>query len=191
LKIATLSTWILSITTEGGKNHTPAQDGRDTPRQGVVYGTREKWEHMVNRCLERLGHEARIDHRRPEVQGIDRKPTNHVGPISTDFEWEGIKTERSSINREPKERNRRRELEKKRSAARLGTTLYDRAAMASMQRDAMRHPKDAHQREQRDGDGLRPAHPDEHRLPQERATREQQQADSLEGQEPGRTNGRR
>jgi hypothetical protein len=152
----------------------------------VAYGTRKKEEHMVNRCLERLGHEARIDHRRLEVPGIDRKPTNHVGPTATNFEREGIKSERGNINREPKERNRQRELEKQRSAARLGTTLYDRADMASMQRDAMCHPKDAHRREQRDGDDLRPMHPDEHRQRQEPATREQQQADSVEWQESGR-----
>jgi hypothetical protein len=233
---------------------------------------------MVNCYFERFGHEARIDHRSLEAQAIDREPTSHLGPTATDFELEGVKTERGNINREIKERNRQREqlttekkevvrdlaeasaahqaktaqeirsawtashngldflmglnerglfiaqddkgrysvvsanafvhrldtkthgeaardmsaaieavcrecngliiptvderpeevrrecdLEKQRDAAHLGTTLCDRTDMVSVQHDAMRHLKDPHRTEQRDGDGLRPKHPDEHR----------------------------
>jgi hypothetical protein len=71
-----------------------------------------KWAHMVNHYLERFGHEARIDQRSLEAQGIDREQTRHVGPAATEFEREGVKTERGNINREIKEPNRQRELEK-------------------------------------------------------------------------------
>jgi hypothetical protein len=70
---------------------------------------REKWEHLANRYLERFGHEARIDNRTLEAQGIDREPTSHVGPTATDFEREGTKTERGGINRAIKARNRLRD----------------------------------------------------------------------------------
>jgi hypothetical protein len=70
---------------------------------------REKWEHLANRHLERHGHGARIDHRTLEAQGIDREPTVHVGPTATDFEREGVKTERGGLNRSVETRNQQRE----------------------------------------------------------------------------------
>lgn len=66
---------------------------------------REKWEHLANRHLKRHGHAARIDHRSLEAQGIDREPTIHVGPTATDFERDGVKTERGGMNREIEEHN--------------------------------------------------------------------------------------
>ena len=70
---------------------------------------RERWAHLTNRHLERYGHQERIDHRTLEAQGINREPTVHVGPTATDFERDGVKTERGDINREIKESNRKRE----------------------------------------------------------------------------------
>jgi len=66
---------------------------------------RGQWEHLANRHLERHGHDARIDHRSLEEQGLDREPTIHVGPTATDFEREGIKTERGDMCREVEGRN--------------------------------------------------------------------------------------
>jgi hypothetical protein len=40
---------------------------------------REKWAELANRHLERHGHDARIDHRSLEAQGIEREPQIHVG----------------------------------------------------------------------------------------------------------------
>ena len=40
---------------------------------------REQWAHLANRHLQRHGHEARIDHRSLEAQGIDREATIHLG----------------------------------------------------------------------------------------------------------------
>lgn len=70
---------------------------------------REKWENLANRYLERHGHEARIDHRSLEEQGIDREPTSHNGPTATQMEREGEASERGDINREIEARNRERE----------------------------------------------------------------------------------
>jgi hypothetical protein len=82
---------------------------RELNGRGHLKEWREKWEHLANRYLERFGHEARIDHRTLEEQGIDREPTSHVGPTATDFEREGVKTARGDVNREIEERNRERE----------------------------------------------------------------------------------
>jgi len=70
---------------------------------------REKWERLANRHLERHGHEARIDRRTLEAQGIDREPTVHLGHTASQFEREGVQTERGDLNREIVERNRERE----------------------------------------------------------------------------------
>jgi hypothetical protein len=74
---------------------------------------RENWEHLANRQLERFGHEARIDRRSLEAQGIDREPTIHEGPAATQFKREGVLTERGDINRNIETRNRQREELKK------------------------------------------------------------------------------
>ncbi|WP_249734834.1 MobA/MobL family protein [Bradyrhizobium sp. sGM-13] len=41
---------------------------------------REKWQQHANRALELAGHDARIDRRSLQAQGIDRPPTIHEGP---------------------------------------------------------------------------------------------------------------
>lgn len=49
-----------------------------TPK--AVEWVRKRWEHHANHALERAGHDARIDRRSLEAQGIDRTPQIHVGP---------------------------------------------------------------------------------------------------------------
>ena len=50
---------------------------------------RENWALHQNRALERHGHESRVDHRSYEAQGIDREPTQHLGPVASDMERNG------------------------------------------------------------------------------------------------------
>jgi len=69
---------------------------------------RENWARMANRSLERHGHEARIDHRSLEAQGINREPTTHKGPTATQMEREGEASERGDINRAIETRNQER-----------------------------------------------------------------------------------
>jgi hypothetical protein len=47
---------------------------------------RMRWGELANAALERAGHDSRIDHRRLEVQGIDREPTQHLGPAAAGYE---------------------------------------------------------------------------------------------------------
>lgn len=57
---------------------------RDRAKAGLepkaVEWVRAKWEEHANRALEAAGHDARIDRRTLEAQGIDREPTIHIGP---------------------------------------------------------------------------------------------------------------
>ena len=55
---------------------------------------RQEWSLQANRVLERAGHEARIDHRSLKEQGIDREPTQHLGPTAAAMERKGIQTDR-------------------------------------------------------------------------------------------------
>jgi len=50
-------------------------------------------------ALQLSGHEARIDHRTLEAQGIDREPTTHLGPRIAAMERKGVHTERGSRSR--------------------------------------------------------------------------------------------
>jgi len=52
----------------------------------AVEWVRLKWEEHANRALERAGHDARIDRRTLEAQGIDREPTIHIGPRAQHIE---------------------------------------------------------------------------------------------------------
>ena len=60
---------------------------RDRAKAGLVPNgvewLREIWEDCVNLALERAGLEARIDRRSLAAQGIDRKPTIHIGPCAS------------------------------------------------------------------------------------------------------------
>ena len=74
---------------------------RDWNSREQMMKWRESWERIQNRYLERHGHEARVDHRSLEAQGIDREPTTHLGPHAQAMERErGIETERGKIRRE-------------------------------------------------------------------------------------------
>lgn len=60
---------------------------------------REQWAHHQNRTLERHGHVARVDHRSFEAQGIDREPTQHLGPTASDMERGGKASRIGNENR--------------------------------------------------------------------------------------------
>ena len=66
---------------------------------------RRLWAVYENRALERYGHEARVDHRSYEDQGIDREPTRHLGPNAQAMEDAGISTDRGDQNRRIKSNN--------------------------------------------------------------------------------------
>lgn len=61
---------------ENAKNR--AKRGLPGPRS--IDHVRERWEHHVNRALERAGHDVRVSRLSLKAQGIDRLPTIHLGP---------------------------------------------------------------------------------------------------------------
>ena len=69
------------------------------PREWLLQ-CRELWAERANHMLRLAGHEARIDHRTLEVQGIDRVPTTHLGPSVAAMERKGIRTARGNRNRQ-------------------------------------------------------------------------------------------
>ena len=66
---------------------------------------REHWALYQNLALERHGHHGRVDHRSYEAQGIDREPTQHLGPTAFQMETNGKPSRIGDENRERQERN--------------------------------------------------------------------------------------
>ena len=69
---------------------------------------REEWASSVNRHLERHGHDARVDHRSLEAQGVDREPEPKQGPLATKMEREGRPSNAGDDRRAAQARNEER-----------------------------------------------------------------------------------
>ena len=59
----------------------------------------------MNRCLERSGHEERVDHRSHAERGLDEQPTIHEGVTARALERKGIMSDRCELNRQIKADN--------------------------------------------------------------------------------------
>ena len=114
--------------------------GRD--RKADLAAIRERWAAMCNAALQYAGHEARVDHRTLKAQGIDREPTQHMGPTATALErrgeksrkrqdWEAEASERLSAAREVREQER--------GAAALDRAILDTSADLAQARAARDH----------------------------------------------------
>ena len=66
---------------------------------------RAAWADAVNRCLERSGHEERVDHRSHAERGLDEQPTIHEGVVARALEKKGIISDRCELNRKIKADN--------------------------------------------------------------------------------------
>ena len=66
---------------------------------------RAAWADTVNRCLERSGHEERVDHRGHAERGLDEQPTIHEGVVACAVEKKGIISDRCELNRQIKADN--------------------------------------------------------------------------------------
>ena len=97
---------------------------------------REKWEHMANKQLERHGHDARIDRRTLEAQGIEREPTTHRGPHVDAIERRGVEADNTRENGD-----RRAELAELRAA--LSNITRDIAAERNELAAGKHHPEPA------------------------------------------------
>jgi MobA/MobL family len=84
---------------------TAEQQDRYLHRSQYVERLRENWAHVVNRHLTRHGHEAGLDHRSYQRQGVDREPTLHMGPGDAAHERRGRRTDVGDHNRGVEARN--------------------------------------------------------------------------------------
>ena len=66
---------------------------------------RAVWADVSNRCLERAGHEERIDHRSHADRGLTEQPTIHEGVTARALERKGMIADRCEINRQIKADN--------------------------------------------------------------------------------------
>ena len=66
---------------------------------------RAAWANAMNRCLERSGHEERVDHRSHAERGLDEQPTIHEGVAAHALEKKGVISDRCELNRQIKADN--------------------------------------------------------------------------------------
>lgn len=66
---------------------------------------RKAWADAVNLCLERNGHNERIDHRSHVERGLDEQPTIHEGVEARAMEAKGFISDRCELNRQIKADN--------------------------------------------------------------------------------------
>lgn len=81
------------------------QKVRDWNSPDLLQTWREAWAHHQNRAFERYGHAVRVDHRSYKDQGVDREPTQHMGPTATDMERSGKQSRIGDENRDRDGRN--------------------------------------------------------------------------------------
>jgi len=74
---------------------------------------RKNWADLQNREFERRGLEVRVSHESYAARGIELEPTKHLGPAVMYLEQKGIRTERGDEYRAIIERNRIREIVRK------------------------------------------------------------------------------
>ncbi|RDU13714.1 MobA/MobL family protein, partial [Citrobacter freundii] len=74
-----------------------AQNTEALKPKGWLEQTREAWADHANRSLERACHDARIDHRTVEAQGIERLHGVNLGPNVVEMECRGIRNDRAEV----------------------------------------------------------------------------------------------
>lgn len=95
-----------ALTPEGFNPQKPRFDHKAITEQATHW--REGWAKTANRHLARHGHEARIDHRSLEAQGLEREASQHLGPTATRMERDGKASERGEENRQIERRHKQR-----------------------------------------------------------------------------------
>ena len=81
----------------------PISERWNSDEQLVLW--RKAWADTTNIFLERVGAEARIDHRSHAERGLDEQPTIHEGVTARALEKKGIISDRCKINRQIKADN--------------------------------------------------------------------------------------
>ena len=88
------------LTAEGFHSQKATPTARSWNSEDQLKEWRKEWAHHQNNALERHGHDVRVDHRSFEDQGVDREPSQHLGPIASDMERNGKKSRIGDENRE-------------------------------------------------------------------------------------------
>ena len=108
---------------------------------------REEWENICNRALERTSLDIRISAKSYKEQNIDIVPTVHLGKTCTSLERAGIHTIRGDMNREIKEVNKLRSIE--RASERLHTALaeivHQMSELMQQAREPVQEPERVHE----------------------------------------------
>lgn len=85
------------------------RQGTQKARTEELESLRESWERIGNRHLERHGHAPSLDRRTLAAQGIEREPTQHLGPLAMVIERDGRESHRGRENRVTMARNAERQ----------------------------------------------------------------------------------
>lgn len=88
---------------------------REWEEKKTLFALRKEWAECVNKHLAMAGFDVRIDHRSFKDQGIDHKPTVHVGPERAHNQE--VVAARKARNRRTRSRNRIVDANKKADAA--------------------------------------------------------------------------
>jgi hypothetical protein len=121
---------------------------------------REEWANHQNREFERLGLEARVDHRSFEAQGIDREPEQHEGPHATAMKRKKQDTRIGQENADKRERNSARAWQHVAALKELAQIAAERARftdwanersdhLRAAQTESLREMDDHHERQAR------------------------------------------
>jgi hypothetical protein len=94
-----------TVGADGFGQKTRVLDDRKTGPQEILF-VRQYAAALINDALERAGSSERVDHRSFEARGIDREPSEHLGPTASEMEREGQASDKGDRNREIAERNR-------------------------------------------------------------------------------------
>ena len=124
---------------------------REWNQKQVLIADREAWAEYLNRELEKVGSQDRVDSRSFEERGIDQQPTKHLGPDATEMERRGEESRIGNENREAENYNRERaELEQdekiidlaiEREKRRMALEQKDKAPLAPVQEPERQNPE--------------------------------------------------
>ena len=113
------------------KHNIPATDWNE---KATLLSIRKGWADAANAALQRVGSDARIDHRSNRERGLPYVPTIHLGPTAARMEREGQRSQRGDYNRRVRAENQRlenaldqlKELKQDLVVAEMPWTLSDR-----------------------------------------------------------------
>ena len=77
----------------------------DWDKKETLVKWREQWADLSNRALEQAGSNERVSAKSYAKQGIDKMPSEHLGPAMSNLEKRGIKTDRGKYNESVKQIN--------------------------------------------------------------------------------------